>query len=109
MPGGRIDPLLFSSMEAIAEQAAEKAVCKTMIAIGIDASDPLKAQRDFALWREMGELALSAEFRKDIEHTRKWRKAIESVEAKGTLTIIGLLTAGVAAALWVGLQDILKR
>jgi hypothetical protein len=108
MPG-RVDPVLLSSMETIAEQAAEKAVTKTLIAIGIDAADPLKAQRDFALWREMGELAMSAEFRKDIEHTRKWRRAIESIEARGTLTVIGLIAAGVVAALWVGVQDIIKR
>lgn len=103
------DPALRARIAEIAEWAAERAVAKTLIAIGIDVADPLKAQRDFALWREMGELAMSAEFRKDIEHTRKWRKAVEAIQLKGALAIIGLLAAGAMAALWVGVADIIKR
>lgn len=103
------DRVLLSKMEEIADEAAERAVTKTLIAIGIDASDPLRAQRDFALWREMSALAASPEFRKDLEHIRRWRKMTDDIQAKGVMALVGILVTGAAAALWIGLQDAMKR
>lgn len=42
----------MSDIEAVAEAAAEKAVAKTFMAFGLDPSDPLAAQRDFAFLRD---------------------------------------------------------
>jgi hypothetical protein len=104
-----IDPVLKVRLAEIAEEAAERACHKTLIAIGIDPADPLKAQKDFALMREVGEFATSAEFRKDIEHTRRWRLAMESVQSKGVTVAIGILITGIMAACWLGLQDMVGK
>jgi hypothetical protein len=91
------------------EQAAERAVRATLLTIGIDIANPLQAQRDFAIMREIGRLAMDAEFRKDLEHTRRWRLAMEAAHSKGFLTIVGLVVTGTATALFVGLQAIFGR
>jgi hypothetical protein len=91
------------------QQAAERAVRATLLTIGIDVSNPLHAQRDFAIMREVGRLAMDAEFRKDLEHARRWRLAMEAAQSKGFLTIVGLVVTGTATALFVGLQAILGR
>jgi hypothetical protein len=91
------------------EQAAERAVRATLLTIGIDVSNPLQAQRDFAVMREVGQLVMDAEFRKDLEHTRRWRLAMEAAQSKGFLTIVGLIVTGTATAFFVGLQAIFGR
>jgi hypothetical protein len=91
------------------ERAAERAVRATLLTIGIDVSNPLQAQREFAVVREIGRLAMDAEFRKDLEHARRWRLAMEAAQSKGFLTVIGLVVTGTATALFVGLQAILAR
>ena len=96
-------------LSEIADAAATRAVSKTLTAIGIDVDDPLAAQRDFALMREICGLASSVEFRKDLEHCRRWRQTMESVQQKGLLTLIGLMVTGAAAALWLGFRDMLDR
>ena len=105
----KAEPALMLRMAEIAEAAAERAVAKTLLTIGIDVRDPLQAQRDFALMREVGAFAASAEFRKDIEHTRRWRKAIEAIQSKGIAAAVGLIVTGTAAALWIGLQDMFAK
>jgi len=91
------------------EQAAERAVHATLLTIGIDVANPLQAQRDFAIMREVGRLIMDAEFRKDLEHTRRWRLAMEAAQSKGFLTIVGLVVTGTATAFIVGMQALLGR
>ena len=91
------------------EQAAERAVRATLLTIGIDVTNPLQAQRDFAIMREIGRLAMDAEFRKDLEHARRWRLAMEAAQSKGFLTVVGLIVTGTATAFVVGLQAILGK
>jgi hypothetical protein len=118
-----------AEVEEIATTAAKSAVHETLIAIGIDVSHPIEAQRDFVVMREIGHLAMDAEFRKDLEHARKWRiemeredgaaddladarrrrKAVEAIKAKGLLTAVGVLAAGALGALLIGLQQLLAR
>ena len=96
-------------LSEIAEAAAERAVHKTLTAIGIDVADPIAAQRDFAMMREIGGFATSADFRKDLEHCRRWRLTMEKMQEKGFLTLIGLMVTGAGAALWLGFRDMLER
>lgn len=91
------------------EQAAERAVHATLLTIGIDVTNPLQAQRDFAIMREIGRLAMDAEFRKDLEHARRWRLAMEAAQSRSFLTIVGLIVTGTATAFVVGLQTILGK
>ena len=82
------------------ETTGREVVRETLLAIGLDVADPVKLQRDFVIMREVGALAMDPEFRADIEHTRKWRKAIEQVETKGFLAAVGMIATGVIGVIW---------
>jgi hypothetical protein len=103
--------LVMLSHEAaeLAERVAKKAVAETFLMIGVDTSDPLSVQRDFAVMREVGRLALDPEFRKDIEHTRKWRLALEAIQVRGITAAIGIIIAGFVGALWLGVKTALGK
>lgn len=63
----------------------QEAVTGALVKLGMDIEDPLEMQRDF-------------------QHLRDWRIAVGQARSKGFLTVVGILTAGVLAALWVGLR-----
>jgi hypothetical protein len=61
---------LLAIAAAAAEEAATRAVNKTLLLIGIDSANPLAAQRDFATLREVVKIVSDLEYRKDWEHVR---------------------------------------
>lgn len=73
-------------MEQIAEEAAEKAIHKFFISLGIDASDPKAI------------IALQDDFR----HVRAWRESTEAAKQHALKTIIGVLLTGALG--WIGLM-----
>lgn len=75
-------------MQNISEEAAFKAVNRTLTALGVDHENPLETQRDFAAMHEVRELLSDDEFRKDMLHIRKWRMVMERVEGKGINAMI---------------------
>src|SRR5579883_1603776 len=89
-----------TEVREIAQATGREVVRETLLAIGLDVADPVKLQRDFVIMREVGALAMDPEFRKDIEHTRKWRKAIEQVETKGFIAAVGMIATGVIGLIW---------
>ena len=93
-----------AEVKAIAEATGRAIVRETLLAIGIDVDDPIAAQRDFAVMRSVGKLAMDLEFRKDIEHARKWRKALEQVETKGLLTAVAVIVAGALGLVWAAVK-----
>ena len=93
-----------TEVREIAEATGREVVRETLLAIGLDAGDPLKLQRDFVVMREVGALAMDPEFRKDIEHTRKWRKAIEQVETKSFIAAVGVIATGVIGLVWAAIK-----
>jgi hypothetical protein len=93
-----------AEVKAIAEATGRAIVRETLLAIGIDVDDPIAAQRDFAVMRSVGKLAMDPEFRKDIEHARKWRKALEQVETKGLLTAVAVIVAGALGLVWAAVK-----
>lgn len=72
------------------EVVIQKTVKETLYSIGIDAADPIEMQRDFQTLRD-------------------WRRASTSVRAKGTMTIIAIITAGIMGALWIGVKNVLGK
>ena len=93
-----------AELKDIAEQAAAKAVAQTLVTLGIDVSDPIKAQRDFAVLRDLRKLVDDEEFQADLSHLRKWRKAVEGVQTKGLLTVIGILVTGTLGMIGLGIK-----
>lgn len=103
-----IDRETMQVLEDVAERAARQAVRETLVSLGIDPEKPIEAQRDMAALRELRELMTSREFQADMMHLRRWRKALDGVQSKGMLTLVGLITAGLAAAIWIGFQKMVK-
>lgn len=97
-----------AEIQAIAEAAAKAAVEETLLSLGIDTRDPIQAQRDFMVLREVGRLVMDSEFRKDMEHLRNWRLAVKEVKTKGLITLVGILVTGAVALLVAGLKGWVK-
>lgn len=81
-------------MRSMAQEAADEAVKRTLLTLGIDPDNPIQAQRDMATLRELRELVESEEFQKDLLHLRRWRKTMDGVERKGILAALGLMCVG---------------
>lgn len=95
-------------MRIIAETAAKAAVEETLLMLGIDTRDPIKAQEDFMVLREVGKLVKDSEFRKDLEHLRSWRLAVKEAKSKGFLTILTILVTGAVGLMVAGFQGWIK-
>lgn len=95
-------------MRTIAEVAAKAAVEETLVKLGIDVSNPIKAQQDFMVLREVGKLVMDSEFRKDMEHLRTWRMAINDVKSKGLITLVGIIVTGSVALIVAGFRGWIK-
>ncbi len=65
-------------------------VRETLIELGIAHDDPIEMQKDF-------------------QHLREWRLATAMIRRKGILTLLGLVIAGAAAALWVGFKSMINQ
>lgn len=77
--------LAHEEIRDIAEAAADKAVQKTLLAIGVNASDPeqiLEMQADFL-------------------HLRRWRQSTETVKKRALLTAISVIVTGTLGYLWL--------
>jgi hypothetical protein len=99
----------LTHITTVAEQAAISAVERTLLAIGIDPSDKIKAQHEFGKMREAASLLEDAEFTRDMAHLRRWRLAMESVQSKGFASTVAFLVAALLGALWLGIQDLLRH
>jgi hypothetical protein len=65
-------------------------VRETLIELGIAHDDPIEMQKDF-------------------QHLREWRLATAMIRRKSILTLLGLVIAGAAAALWVGFKSMINQ
>jgi hypothetical protein len=72
------------------DEVVRKTVKETLLSLGIDAADPIEMQRDFQTLRD-------------------WRRASGSIRAKGTMTLIGILTAGLLGVIWIGVKSVLTK
>lgn len=95
-------------MHMIAEAAAKAAVDETLVKLGIDVSNPIKAQQDFMVLREVGKLVMDSEFRKDMEYLHTWRMAINDVKSKGVATLVGILVTGSVALIVASFRGWIK-
>lgn len=77
---------IISSQEV--EDAVERGIIKAFEHLGMDATEPLEAQRDFQFLRDL-------------------RCSTESVKGKALVTIVGILVAGGLAAIWLGIKALL--
>lgn len=88
---------------------ARATVHETLTTLGIDASNPIQAQQDFGTMRDLAKLARDPEYRKDWEHARRSRQAIEAATSKGFLTIVAVIASGMIGAIWLGIRTALGK
>ena len=88
--GGRRKPrsatitLTAEEVEQIASDAAEQALSRFMLTLGIDttsAEGVINAQRDF-------------------QHLHAWRRSIETVKRQGIVAAVGVIVVGLIAMVW---------
>jgi len=96
-------------VERAATEAAEQAVQKVLTSLGVDHVNPLETQRDMAALREWRSVISDEEFKKDLMHLRRWRQAMDGMQNKGMLTVVGVVFTGLCAAVWLGVQSALGR
>lgn len=77
-----------AEIEIIAEVAAERAVKRTLLAVGIDANDPQSV----------------IDHQEDAHFVRRWRESTEEVKRKGLLTLVGLFVSGLVGYLWLAFR-----
>lgn len=84
------------SIEHIADRAAAKAVRDTLMLIGIDVTNPIKAQEEFATLRRMVTLVGSERTQQNLVWLETLHSASEKVADTGWRTVTRLLiTAGI--------------
>jgi hypothetical protein len=93
------DVALFRNL---ADEAAEKAVNKTFIAMGLDPSEPLVSQRYFQVLRDLTDRI--EDDSADAAWTRRWRERSEGLFGKAMISVFGLAVVGAANALWTGFK-----
>lgn len=76
-------------IQRIIERATDNAVKNVLKNLGLDTSDQTKVQRDFI-------------------YLRDWRECVESIRAKGMLTVVTVAITGVLAVLLIGMKEWLK-
>ena len=69
------------------EQIIDRTVTTTMSRFGLDTSDPIELQKDFA-------------------HLRAWRESAEELKRKGLIYLLGIFITGTCGLLWVAFKQV---
>lgn len=77
-----------NEIQHIASETAKAAVRETLLAMGVDVSDPKAIQ----------------EMQYDMAHVRRWRKSVEIVQRQSLIAAVGFLITGIAGAIWMALS-----
>ena len=77
----------------IAKRAADEAVKRAFLVIGVDMSDTASIIRMQA----------------NLQHLDKWKRSVDQVERVGWTTIVGILVSGILGALWLGIKVMLGK
>lgn len=91
-----------------AERVAEETVRRTLTVLGIDVTDPISAQRDFAFLRDQVSRSRDEDLIADAAFLRATRQRCEGTTAKimapAFATLLGVLFLGAMTSLWHGIK-----
>lgn len=87
---GDLKPGDIALLKDVAEQAAELAVKRTFITLGMDPDKPIDTQSDLA-W------------------LRATRKRSEGIWGKVIVTMVGVGVIGATSAFWIGFQSLVSK
>lgn len=99
---GNLGPGDVALLKQVAEEAADKAVHRTFMAMGMDLSDPIGSQRDFAILRRLSESVQDPEYTADMAWVRKTRARWDGVLGKAILTAVVIAVGGALHTFWAG-------
>jgi hypothetical protein len=88
----------------LADEAADRAVSKTFIAMGLDPNKPLVSQRYFQVLRELTER--SEQDGADAAWTHRWRLRTEGAVGKVLATVLGVAVLGAIGTFWTGFKAV---
>jgi hypothetical protein len=97
----RYSPADVALFKDVAEAAAEKAVNKAFVAMGLDPSQPLVSQQSFAVLRQ---IAVDEAARADFIWLRRTRLRAEGIVGKALAGAVGVGVLGAAHAFWTGIK-----
>lgn len=105
---GDLSPGDVALLKDVAEAAAEKAVQKCLVAVGINPHDPIKTQEEFSIMRYVGDKVQTPEFKEDLAWLRSTRLRSQGVFGKAILTAVAIAVAGGINAFVQGLKALLQ-
>lgn len=106
---GELSPGDVALLKDIAEASSEKAVSKCLLIMGLNMSDPIQAQEDFSILRQVGKILHDPEIREDLAWLRRARTRSDGIIGKILLTAIGISVAGAMHIVWDGLKSLLTQ
>lgn len=106
---GNLGPGDVALLKQVAEEAAERAVHRTFMAMGMDLDDPLRSQRDFAILRDFSEKVSDSEYRADLMWVRQTRTRMDGMLGKAVLTAVGIAVVGAAHTIYAGAMSIIGK
>ena len=80
---------MVKTIIVLTEQDVKELVKEAFVELGLNTDIPLEAQRDMAFLRDL-------------------RMSSQSMRNRSFLTIVSIVITGIAAAIWLGLQQLLK-
>jgi len=81
---------IMALVQTTAKTVAKETVHETLLQLGADVDHPLDMQDDFRTLRE-------------------WRRSMESIRTKAVTVTVGVLVAGLLAALWMGFKSYIGK
>jgi hypothetical protein len=105
---GDLGPGDVALLKNIATEAADQAVRKWFMVMGLDVEDPIAAQDDFGMLREMTKKLKEDAFHQDLRWLRSARVRAEGITGKALIGAVGVAVLGAMQAMWVGLKSMLS-
>jgi len=96
-------------LQIVIQESVGSAVKETLITLGIDTSNPIKAQEQMAAVRDLAKLLDDEEFKKDFAQVRRWRKSVEEVSNVGIKTAVGILITGYFGMIVFAVKSYLEK
>lgn len=95
----------LGAMKAVAKEAAKEAVDDVLQRIGIDVSNPIKTQAEFAAMRELTVLMKDEKIAADLEFLRRLRGASENIRDTAWKTVAKVVATALLGFLALGTKD----
>lgn len=96
---------LRESVVHLADRAAHTAVEQVFTNLGIDISNPIKAQEQFASLRRLAVMMADEKFAEDFAWLRRLRLASESAKDVSIRTIVKILVTAILGVIAIGTKD----